>query len=399
MERTLLNIALILVFTKIGGLISKKFKMPEVLGALISGVILGPIVLNLVNYDENIKLLSNIGVIMLMFLAGLETNVKEFKKSGLSAFIIALMGVIIPLILGTLSAYIFFHNFWENIFIGVILTATSVSISVETLTELGKLNTKSGINILGAAVIDDVLGLILISIMLSLAQTPASGVLGSSTVLTLTLTFTKIIIFCIASMLSVVYLPKIIAKFTKNIAPGISVLTFSIAFALLMAFTAESLGIAAITGAYICGLILSSLKYKEYLERRVKVISSGFLSLIFFASVGLEANLKGLNAEVILITIVMFVVAVVGKLIGCGGAARLLKISKSESVQIGVGMISRGEVAIITANICLQKHIISEEVFLPTLIVVILTTIITPFLLKIVFSHKNETLIEKSEIV
>lgn len=399
MERTLLNIALILVFTKIGGLISKKFKMPEVLGALISGVILGPIVLNLVNYDENIKLLSNIGVIMLMFLAGLETNVKEFKKSGLSAFIIALMGVIIPLILGTLSAYIFFHNFWENIFIGVILTATSVSISVETLTELGKLNTKSGINILGAAVIDDVLGLILISIMLSLAQTPASGVLGSSTVLTLTLTFIKIIIFCIASMLSVVYLPRIITKFTKNIAPRRSVLTFSIAFALLMAFAAESLGIAAITGAYICGLILSSLQYKEYLERRVKAISSGFLSLIFFASVGLEANLKGLNTKVILITIVMFVVAVAGKLIGCGGASRLLKMSKSESVQIGVGMISRGEVAIITANICLQKHIISEEVFLPTLIVVILTTIITPFLLKIVFSHKNEKLIEKSEIV
>lgn len=399
MEKTLLNIALILIFTKIGGLISKKFKMPEVLGALIAGVILGPIVLNLVNYDDNIKLLSNLGVIMLMFLAGIETNVKEFKKSGLSAFIIALMGVLVPLILGTLCAYIFFNNFWENILIGVILTATSVSITVETLTELGKLNTKAGINILGAAVIDDVLGLILISIVLALAQTPASGAIGASTILTLILTLTKVIVFCIASIAAVVYLPEIITKFTKHIPPRRSVLTLSIAFALLMAFAAESLGIAAITGAYICGLILSSLKYKEYLERRVKAISSGFLSLMFFASVGLEANLKGLNTEVILITLVMFMVAIIGKLIGCGGAARMLKMSKSESLQIGVGMISRGEVAIITANICLQKHIISEEVFLPTLIVVILTTIITPFMLKIVFSHKNEKIIENHNIL
>ena len=395
MERTLLNIALILIFTKIGGLISKKFKMPEVLGALIAGVILGPVVLNLVHYDENIKLLSNIGVIMLMFLAGIETNVQEFKKSGLSALIIALMGIAIPLILGTLSAFIFFDSLWENITIGVILTATSVSITVQTLTELGKLNTKSGINILGAAVIDDVLGLILISIVLALSQTNTTADTSSSTVIILLLTFTKIILFCIGSIFAIAYLPKYIIKLSKNTKPGRSILTFSIAFALLMSFIAESFGIAAITGAYICGLILSSLHYKEYVERNIKAISSGFLSLIFFASVGLETNLNGLNLEVILITIVMFTVAVIGKIAGCGIAARMLKMSRSESLQIGVGMISRGEVAIITANICLQRKLISEEVFLPTLIVVILTTIITPILLKIAFSHRNEKLIEK----
>ena len=386
MEITLLNIALILIFTKIGGLISKKFKMPEVLGALIAGVILGPVVLNIVHYDDNIKLLSELGVIMLMFLAGVETNVQEFKKSGLSALIIAIMGITVPLILGTLSAYMFFNNLWENITIGVILTATSVSITVQTLTELGKLNTRSGINILGAAVIDDVLGLILISLVLALAQTNTSAGTASSTAVILLLTFTKIILFCIGSIFAVAYLPKYMIKFSKNIKPRRSVLTFSIAFALLMAFIAESLGIATITGAYICGLILSSLHYKEYIGRNIKAISSGFLSLIFFASVGLEANLNALNLEVILITVVMFIVAVIGKIAGCGIAARMLKMSKSESLQIGVGMISRGEVAIITANICLQRKLISEEVFLPTLIVVILTTIITPILLKIVFS-------------
>ncbi|OAA93593.1 cation:proton antiporter [Clostridium coskatii] len=391
MEKTLLDIVLILICTKIGGIISRKLKMPEVLGALIAGVILGPVILNVVQYDDNIKLLSNLGVIMLMFLAGLETNIEEFKKAGLSSFIIAMCGIILPFILGTLSAYMFFNNFLENVFVGVILTATSVSISVETLKELGKLNTRAGINILGAAVIDDVLGLMLISIVLAVAQSSGSGA-SASGMMSLVFVFVKIILFCGFSILGIVCLPKYINKFTRDVKPGKEMLTFSLAFALLIACIAEYLGIAAITGAYICGLVLSSIEHKKYLERNIKAISSGFLSLIFFASVGIEANLKGLNLEVLIITLVMFVIAVVGKIIGCGGAARVLKMSKSESLQIGVGMISRGEVAIITANIGLQKNIISEEIFLPTLMVVILTTIITPVLLKVAFSHKSESL-------
>jgi Kef-type K+ transport system membrane component KefB len=179
-------------------------------------------------------------------------------------------------------------------------------------------------------------------------------------------------------------------KFKKHIKPGRELLTFSIASALLAAYIAEVLGIASITGAYICGLMFSSSLHREYLERNVRSISSGFLSLIFFASIGIEANLKEINMDVFFITLIMFIIAVVGKLVGCGGAARLLKMSRSESVQIGIGMISRGEVAIITANIGLQKGIITEEIFLPTLIVVILTTIITPVLLKLSFSHKVE---------
>lgn len=386
MEKTLLSIVLILMFTKIGGIISKKLKMPEVLGALIAGVLLGPMVLNLVQYNNDIKLLSNLGVIMLMFLAGLETNVEEFKNAGLSSFIIAVFGIIVPLALGTLSAYIFFNNFWENIFVGVILTATSVSITVETLKELGKLNTRSGINILGAAVIDDILGLILISIVLAVSQ--ASGSSSGFEILPIIFVFIKIILFCAFSVLAVIYLPKHINKLIGSARSNITLFTFSLAFAMLIAFIAENLGIAAITGAYIAGLVLSSLQCKKYLEKNVRPISSGFLSLVFFASVGIEANLKGLNKEVILITLVMFIIAVFGKLIGCGGAARLLKMSKRESLQIGSGMISRGEVAIITANIGLQKGIISEEIFIPTLIVVILTTIVTPVLLKIAFSNK-----------
>jgi len=389
LEKVLIEIALILIFTKLGGLVSRKFKMPEVLGALVAGVILGPAVLRLVEYTGNIKLLSELGVILLMFLAGLETNVDELKKAGKTSFAIALMGVVIPLVLGTAAAYLFFTNFWENLFVGVILTATSVSISVETLTELGKLNTKAGVNILGAAVIDDVLGLILISIVLAVSQTLGSGASGSAAAISLILTFAKIIAFCLLSVIMIVLVPRFINKISVDNRHKRDLLTYSIAMALILAFISEILGIAAITGAYICGLTLSQFIHREYIEKNVKAISSGFLSLIFFASVGIAADIRGLSPEVILITLVMFTIAVVGKLFGCGGAARLFKMSKRESLQIGVGMISRGEVAIITANIGMQNHIISEEIYIPTLIVVILTTVITPALLKIVFSSKK----------
>lgn len=391
MEKTLLTIALILIATKTAGIISRKLKMPEVLGALIAGVILGPVVLNAVQYDADIKLLANLGVIMLMFLAGLETNVEEFKKAGKSALLIAVMGILVPLVLGTLSAFLFYSNITENIFIGVILTATSVSITVETLTELGKLNSRAGINILGAAVIDDILGLILISVLLA----TSAGAGGTNEKSSLAVTLIGIGLFCLFAVLAIVFLPKVINRFTKDSKPGPALLVFSLAAALLFAFLAEKLGIAAITGAYLCGLLLSQLTHKEYLERNVKAISTGFLSPIFFASVGIEATLSGFNSKVLFITLAMFLIAVLGKVIGCGMAARFFKMSRSESLQIGVGMISRGEVAIITANIGLQNHIISQEVFIPTIIVVILTTVVTPVLLKLAFSHKNETRVNR----
>lgn len=391
MEKVLFSIALILIVTKIGGIISRRLKMPEVLGALIGGVILGPMLLNLVQYDDNIKLLSNLGVILLMFLAGLETDVEQLKKAGKTASGIAVAGIAIPMILGSLCAFLFFSNVMGNIFLGVILTATSVSITVETLTELGKLKTKAGINILGAAVIDDVLGLVLISVLLAVNNGDGNG--------SLVLTIIKIIVFCVLALLAIVFLPRLINKLTAKTKPGRTLLTFSLAAALLFAFAAESLGIAAITGAYICGLVLSQLSHKEYLERNIKSISSGFLSPIFFASVGLEAVIDGFSTRIVGITLMMFVIAVLGKIIGCAGAARLFKMSRSESLQIGVGMISRGEVAIITANIGLQNHIITQEVFVPTILVVLLTTIITPILLKLVFSHKNEMKIEGNELI
>lgn len=382
MEKILLELALLLAAAKTMGILTRRLHLPEVLGALLAGVLLGPMVFHLVQYDDAVKLLSNLGVILLMFLAGIETDLEQFKKAGASSSVIAVFGILVPLILGTLSAFLFFHSLMENLFLGVILTATSVSITVETLTELGKLNTRAGVHILGAAVIDDVLGLVLISVLLAVNSGKGGAGLAWS--------LGGMLLFVLISLLAILFLPKRINNLAKGVQPGRALLTFAIAVALLVAGIAESLGIAAITGAYLCGLLLSQFVHKEYLERNIKAISSGFLSPVFFASVGLEASLDGFTGKGIGIAAAMFAVAVIGKLVGCGAAARLFRLSRSEAAQIGVGMISRGEVAIITANIGLQNHIISQQIFIPTLLVVLLTTMVTPILLRLAFSHKYE---------
>lgn len=387
MHHIYLDLAIILISTKIGGMLSNKFKMPSVLGALIAGVLIGPSVLNIVQDSEGLKLLSNLGVVMLMFLAGMETDLNELKKAGLSSFLIAMGGVIVPFIFGTLCAYGFFNDFYENIFIGVILTATSVSISVETLNELGKLKTRAGMNILGAAVIDDIIGLIIVSFVLSLAQAAKTG--GSGGIGTVMLMVSvKVIIFCIVSVIVIVFLPRllnILAEKERNF----SMLTIiAISLGLTFAFIAEELGIAAITGAYVCGLVISAVNKKETIVHKVKNISSYFLTPVFFASIGLATNIKSINTSMLLLSILLLLTAVLGKIFGCGVVAKLYGMSNGEAIQIGAGMVSRGEVALITTNLGLQAGIITENLYIPTLIVVVVTTLITPILLKMAFSYK-----------
>lgn len=419
MYSVFIYIAIILLTTKLGGVLSRKIKMPQVLGALVAGVIIGPSVLGIMKPIEmseiinkianggfqikstaqffniygsiSIKVLADIGVIMLMFLAGLETDLKEFKKAGLSSFLIAVGGVIVPLVFGTLSAYTYDSNFWENIFIGVILTATSVSISVQTLNELGKLNTRAGMNILGAAVIDDVIGLLVVSFVLSLAKAAQStGSSAANVTTTLLIVGLKVLVFCIGSVLVVIFLPKLLDKYMDIRGKSQRTAIFGIALALVFGYIAEKLGIASITGAYVCGLMLSSVKHKEYIQNKVYTISTYFFTPIFFASVGLSTNLRNISSSMILLTLLMLITAILGKIIGCGGAAKLYGMTKSESIQIGMGMISRGEVALITTTLGQQAGIISDKFFTPTLVVVVITTLVTPILLKLSFSHRHE---------
>lgn len=387
MHQIYLDLAIILISTKIGGMLSNKFKMPSVLGALIAGVLIGPSVLNIVQDSEGLKLLSNLGVVMLMFLAGMETDLNELKKAGLSSFLIAMGGVVVPFIFGTLCAYGFFSDFYENIFIGVILTATSVSISVETLNELGKLKTRAGMNILGAAVIDDIIGLIIVSFVLSLAQTAKTG--GSGSIGTVMLMVSvKVIIFCIVSVIVIVFLPRLLNMLAEK-EKNFSMLTIiAISLGLTFAFIAEELGIAAITGAYVCGLVISAVNKKETIVHKVKNISSYFLTPVFFASIGLATNIKSINSSMLLLSLLLLLTAVLGKIFGCGVVAKLYGMSNGEAIQIGAGMVSRGEVALITTNLGLQAGIITENLYIPTLIVVVITTLITPILLKMAFSYK-----------
>jgi Kef-type K+ transport system membrane component KefB len=368
--------------------------MPKVLGALIAGIIIGPSVLGIVHSNQQIKFLSDLGVVMLMFGAGVETNLEELKKAGKTSFLIAVGGIILPLILGFCGANLFFNNFWENLFIGVILTATSVSITVQTLTELGKLNTRAGMNIVGAAVIDDILGLVLISFVLVLFQanqgSQSVNILESIGIVSL-----KVIAFCVISLMSIAFLPKYIDKYINKFGSHEQIGIFAIALALISAFIAEELQIAAITGAYVCGLMLSKLESKEYIEGKVKTISNYFLSPIFFASVGLAVNLENMSAKILFLSLLLLLIAILGKIIGCGLTAKVLRLKSSEAFQIGCGMVSRGEVALITTNIGLSNKIITPNLYVPTLIIVVATTVVTPIFLKLSFSRKLEKSFDK----
>lgn len=387
----LLDLAIILLSTKVLGIITKKVQMPQVVGALLAGLILGPAVLGAVHETDFLKKTSELGVIVLMFTAGMETDLKELKKCGKASLIIALFGVFAPLIagFGIAAAYnggslsgLNTNELLENIFIGVILTATSVSITVETLKELGKLNTRSGTAILGAAVIDDVLGIIILTVVTSTKT--GSGEI--SIVLLKILAF-----FLVAALIGIPFylsFNKYTQMYDKQKRRFIII---AFAFCLVMSFVAEHyFGVADITGAFIAGVVLSSTVQSKYIARRFDILSYMYLSPIFFASIGISTTLDGMNGKIITFSIALLLIAILTKVIGCGIGAFLCKYSKSESLRIGVGMVSRGEVALIVANKGSAVGLMKQVFFAPIILVVIVTTIVTPILLKLVYGRKKD---------
>lgn len=384
----LLDLALILLSTKYLGILSKKIKMPQVVGALLAGLILGPAVLNVLQETDLINSLAELGVIILMFTAGLDSDISELKKTGKASFIIALLGVIVPLIGGFAIAYIFNRPsliesdastsvFLQNIFIGVILTATSVSITVETLKEMGKLNTAPGNAILGAAIIDDVLGIIALTIITSRADT-------SVNVFIILLKIVAFFVFAIiVGYLFLFVIEKIMLKYNKEMRRYV-ILAF--AFCLIMAyFSEEFFGVADITGAFIAGLVLSNSKFKDYISNRSETVSYTILSPIFFASIGLKVILPKMSYDIILFAVILVIIAIFTKIIGCGIGAKVCGFSKNECIQIGCGMVSRGEVALIVASKGATVSLMPTAMFGPIIIVVVFTTIIAPVLLKFAF--------------
>jgi len=382
----LISIALILLSTKVLGLFSKVVRLPQVVGALLAGIILGPACLGIVHSTEMLSNLSEIGVIVLMFAAGLETDIDELKRSGKASFLIALIGVLVPLAGGAAVAYFFNDStdsnvMLQNIFIGIILTATSVSITVETLKEMGKLSTRAGNAILGAAIIDDILGIIALTVVISMADESVN----------IGIVLLKILGFFAFTFVAAVGYHYAFKKWTDNSAVKLRrYVVISFVFCLVLAYCAEVFfGVADITGAFFAGLALSGTKKSEYISKRFDTLSYLLLSPIFFAGIGLKVELPKMNGEIVLFTVLLCVVAALTKVIGCGLGAKICKYTSKESLQIGVGMISRGEVALIVANKGEAVGLMSDKFFAPVIIMVVFTTVVTPVLLKLVFKNKT----------
>ena len=385
----LLYLAIILMSTKLLGLVTRKAHMPQVVGALIAGLILGPAFLGLLHSSRFLNQVSEIGVIVLMFMAGLETDTEELKRSGLASFIVALFGVLVPLAGGfgiamacrVASPELSASELMQNIFIGIILTATSVSITVETLKEMGKVSTKAGTAILGAAIIDDILGIVALTVITSMAD-PSTNIV---------LVLLKIVGFFAFAIVFGVGFFYIIQKWVSlDPRPNRRHVIMTFAFCLVMSFCAEHFfGVADITGAYVAGLVLSHSTKREVIYREFDTVSYLLVAPVFFASIGLKVELSSMSGSLITFTLLLLVVAILTKILGCGLGAKLMGYTSKESFQIGIGMISRGEVALIVANKGEALGLIGDKLYAPIVVTVVITTVITPILLKAAFKDKK----------
>ena len=386
----LMFLAIIMISTKILGLFTRKIHMPAVVGALVAGVILGPSCLNLITLTGDtgvfLEQMAELGVILLMFNAGLETDLSELKKNGVASFVTALIGVIVPLIGGFLGYAFFFHTDFSDydevlkaVFVGVVLTATSVSITVETLREMGKLKGKVGTTILGAAVIDDIIGIIVLTIVTSLKDTSVSPI---TVVLKIVLyfVFIAVLIFVLTKL-------KVFVE-EQDEKRRTAIICVALCF-ILSYISEEYFGIADITGAYFAGLMLCTMKVGPYVARRCEIPSYLIFSPVFFASVGLKVTLGGMDASIWIFAIILLVIAILSKVVGCGLGAKICGCTGKEAFQVGIGMISRGEVALIVAQKGYASGMLDDVLFAPIVLVVIVTTLITPILLKLVMKDND----------
>ncbi|MCD7904050.1 MAG: cation:proton antiporter [Clostridiales bacterium] len=381
----LLVIAVILLFTKAMRILSRNIDMPQVVGSLLAGLILGPSILGVIPESDYIAQISEIGCIMLMFIAGLETDLTEIKKDGLASVVIAAIGVIIPLIMGSGLYYLWFgtadpKDILKGIFIGIVLTATSVSITVEALKEMGKLKGKIGTTILGAAVIDDILGIINLSLITNANSHGAD----------FDYFYMKITAFFIFLVILAFVIKKerdILEHYNNTRTASVT----SLCFCFILAYISEVyFGITDITGAYFAGVLLCNLRIKDYVSQRTNITAYMIFAPIFFASIGIDTNLRSLTPSLFIFALLLLAVAVVSKLLGCGFGAKLMKYSNTESLTIGFGMISRGEVSLIIAQKGEEMGLIDVTLFPAIIFVVIVTTLITPILLKTVITKTDK---------
>lgn len=378
------DLAIIVVFAKLFGIIARKLKAPQVVGEIVAGLLIGPSVLGLVNLSDFLSQMAEIGVILLMFSAGLETNLHDLIKTGFKATLIACAGVFVPLVGGTVLYGSFYGfskvgtpEFYSAVFIGVILTATSVSITVQALREMGKLKGLIGTTILSAAIIDDVIGIIVLTVVIGLKDaTTKAGTVVISTVLFFV--FALVIGFIIYKVFKLVD-----SKYphTRRIP------IMGLALCLAMAYIAEKyFGIADITGAYVAGIILCNIRDSEYIAEKMDINSYMIFGPIFFASIGLKTDIGDLNVSILIFAVAFVFVGLICKIIGCGFVARLCRFSWADSLKIGVGMMTRGEVALIVSQKGLNVGLLSPVYFTAVILLIIVSSISTPIILKVLYA-------------
>ncbi|MCR5763553.1 MAG: cation:proton antiporter [Treponema sp.] len=380
----LLFLAIILLSTKILGIATKKIHLPQVVGALVAGIILGPSFLGLIELTDFIKKTAEIGVIMLMFTAGIDTDMKDLKETGVKAFVIACFGVMIPLLFcGALYFFFFerssdFMSILKAGFVGMVFAATSVGITVETLNELGKLKTKTGTTLLSAAIIDDILGIVFLSVLTGLR---GQGESENSNVL---LVIVKILLFFVFVFVVGFVTKKIFERISEKHYQSRRIAIWALAFCFAMAFCAEVLfGVADITGAFFAGLILCNVtKSRPYVAKKVTVTSYMLFTPVFFASVGMRTDLKTMNLEILVFALILIVLTVLSKIIGCGAGAKLCGSKNHEALVIGIGMVARSEVALMVAQKGIDAGMINPKILPAIILSVICSALITPILLK-----------------
>lgn len=382
------DLAIIIIFAKVFGILARKCKAPQVVGEIIAGLLIGPSVLGLVQQTDFLAEMAEIGVVLLMFSAGLETNLKDLLKTGPVAFLIACAGVFVPLVGGTLLYMGFYgtapwgsEKFYQAVFVGVIMTATSVSITVESLREMGKLKGKVGTTILSAAIIDDVIGIIVLTFVIGFKSpdsNPGKVVLNT-------------FLFFVAALAVGFILYKVFKKIDDRYPHTRRIPIMSLAICLIFAYAAEKyFGIADITGAYVAGIVLCSIRDANYVEEKMEVSSYLIFGPIFFASIGLKTNIDNINGGILLFSLGFVLVALVAKIIGCGLMAKICRFKTADCLKIGVGMMTRGEVALIVAQKGLSVGLLTPVYFTSVILLIIISSISTPIILKLLYAKDKE---------
>lgn len=389
----LLPLGIILVVSKLLSKFCRKVNLPQVIGMLLAGVLIG--VLNYIptvgefvlspTAVTGLGFFAKIGVILIMFAAGLDIDIKQIRVIGVPAILITMVGVAVPMVLGFGVAQLCMpqNGIAANLFYGSILTATSVSVTVATLQELGRLNSKVGSTVVAAAILDDIIGIIVLSVVSSLGGTSSAG---QSDVLWVII---KTVLFFIAAIVVGLGASKLFTWIEKKFPHHRLLPILSVALCFLFAYSSEMIfGIADITGAFVAGLVLSVNPEHSYIERRSDIMSYMIFTPVFFANIGITTQITSIDSGMIWFGLLFIVVGLVGKVIGCGGTALLCRYGLKDSFRVGIGMMARAEVALVCAQKGVEIGMISSSIMPFIVVLIILSSFVTPILMRA--SYKKE---------